>query len=244
MKKKLSISILLIIFLCLIISTNNSYAALQAKPGVSAKNATINYWKKYIRNMEIPGGTLGLNDSINSTNLTSSLDTSNNLDIHMQKNTEYGAMAILSASNYGNPSPIKNGQTTTGNETGIYIYLNKELVSAGTVTNAANYYNANAKYKNLYNETYAAKNGDAITETMGWHGGSYTWLYGRDGGREIGKYGNTSASSTLLRGNGSIFGYFGKSSGVWENGNYGYIEDAHYSISHPTRAVIVCGQGI
>ena len=54
--------------------------------------------------------------------------TSNNpnLDIHMEKNTEYGAMAILSASAYGNQNVIGDGETTTGNKSGVYMKLNKE----------------------------------------------------------------------------------------------------------------------
>ena len=52
----------------------------------------------------------------------------------MEKNTEYGAMAILSASSYGNQSKIESGGTTTGNKSGVYINLNKEWVSAGSIT--------------------------------------------------------------------------------------------------------------
>ena len=95
----------------------------------------------------------------------------------MEKNTEYGAMAILSASSYGNPGKIENGQTTTGNETGVVINLNKEWVAAGQLLDLSVFTNANGRYKNSYTPTYSAKVGDAITETKGWHGStSSVWL--------------------------------------------------------------------
>ena len=117
----------------------------------------------------------------------------------MEKNTEYGAMAILSASSYGNQSKIENGGTTTGNKSGVYINLNKEWVSAGNITELGAYRNANGKYKNVYTTSDIAKNGDAISETAGWHGsGASTWI-------------ETNFSSGLLRAySGSIFSYYGK----------------------------------
>lgn len=79
-----------------------------------------------VRKMEELGGAMGLTETLND-NLTST--TSNNIDVHIERNTEYGAMAILSVSNYGNPSKIKNGETTTGNKSGIVINFNNEVTS-------------------------------------------------------------------------------------------------------------------
>lgn len=170
MNKKSTIKIIFITF-CLwlmlfVITPIKAQAALQSNGGTPAvKN--IGNWMLQVRNMQSLGGSLGRTDTINTTNLTSN---ATDLDIHMEKNTEYGAMAILSASSYGNPGKIKNGQTTTGNETGVVINLNKEWVAAGNTTNVEIFRNANGRYKNLYKLEYFAKAGDAITETKGWHG--------------------------------------------------------------------------
>ena len=75
-----------------------------------------------VRKMEELGGTMGLSETLND-NLTSS-STSNNIDVHMEKNTEYGALAILSASSYGNPNKVEDGNTTTGNVTGVVMKIN------------------------------------------------------------------------------------------------------------------------
>ena len=177
MNKKSTIKIIFITF-CLwlmlfVITPIKAQAALQSNGGTPAvKN--IGDWMLQVRNMQSLGGTLGRTDTINTTNLTSN---ATDLDIHMEKNTEYGAMAILSASSYGNPGKIENGQTTTGNETGVVINLNKEWVVAGNLIDLDIFKNANGRYKNSYTDKYSAKAGDAITETKGWHGStSSVWI--------------------------------------------------------------------
>ncbi len=194
-KEKLIVLLIMVIAISMLIPTN-AQAALQAN-GNDGTTQTLENWLLSVRQMEEAGGTLGLEDTINTSNLLSTATTPNNLDIHMQKNTEYGAMAILSASSYGNPSKINSNETTTGNKSGIYIYINKEWVSAGTVSNSSRYKGVNAKYKNIYKTSYAARIGDAITETNGWHGGSTTWM-------------NVDYASGLIRANsGSLFSYYG-----------------------------------
>ena len=174
---KKTLKTILIVF-CLtvilfIITPIKAQAALQSNGGTPATKS-LNGWMLQVRNMQALGGTLGRTDTINTTNLTSN---ATDLDIHMEKNTEYGAMAILSASSYGNPNKITSGQTTTGNETGIVINLNKEWVAAGQLEGVPQFVNANGRYKNAYTRTYSAKIGDAITETKGWHGSTAsTWL--------------------------------------------------------------------
>ena len=170
--KTIVIILTIIIIWCILMPISN--AALQSNGGTAAKYG-IETWITNIRKMETLGGTLGLTETIKS-DLTSS-SGSNNVDIHMEKNTEYGAIAILSASSYGNPSKIANGETTTGNESGIYMYINQEWVAGGTISWSSIYSQANNKYKNIYTESYVAKKGDAITETSGWHGStSSQWL--------------------------------------------------------------------
>ena len=177
MKTKVKlIGCIIVLSIIMMYIPTRSKAGLQAN-GESVKQDSINNWLLNVRQMESSGGTLGLTDSINQTNLTSSAETSNNLDIHMEKNTEYGAMAILSASSYGKPDKVNDGETTTGNKSGIYININKEWVAAGALTELSRYVNANPRYKNYYTNSYVAKYGDAIEETKGWHGsGASTWL--------------------------------------------------------------------
>ena len=219
-KKKILISILGISAICMILNPVKSKAALQSN-GNSPATKNVNDWITGVRQMQVTGGTLGLTDEINATNLTS---TNKNLDIHMQKNTEYGAMAILSASAYGNQKKIADGETTTGNKSGIYIALNKEWVSAGlNDLSSTNFKNALGKYKNIYTATYVAKVGDAITETNGWHGsGASRWI-------------NNSNTGVIRAYSGSLFSYFagaGDTSGIALNNRV-----------YSSRAVIVVGNG-
>ncbi len=220
-KKKILLSIIGISTICLILNPIKSKAALQAN-GNGNSTATINDWLINIRKIEAIGGTLGLAAGING-NLTDSGET-NNIDVHMQKNTEYGAMAILSASAYGNQKKIADGETTTGNKSGIYIALNKEWVSAGlNDLSSTNFKNALGKYKNIYTATYVAKVGDAITETNGWHGsGASRWI-------------NNSNTGVIRAYSGSLFSYFagaGDTSGIALNNRV-----------YSSRAVIVVGNG-
>ncbi|MCI8616788.1 MAG: hypothetical protein HFJ60_00750 [Clostridia bacterium] len=221
-KEKFLLSIIGISAICLILNPIKSKAALQAN-GNTGKTDTINNWLINIRKMEAIGGTLGLAAGING-NLTDSGET-NNIDIHMQKNTEYGAMAILSASAYGNQKKIADGETTTGNKSGIYIFLNIEWVVAGINNfNVVNFKNAEGKYKNIYTNTYVAKIGDAITETRGWHGSNYSdW--------------NIMDSVGILRAyQNGIFAYRAQS-------KFGDRDSTWYTKPWFSRAVIVVGNG-
>ena len=220
-KTKTFLTIFLIILATMIIMPNVSNAALQANGGTPATK-TIDQWMLQIRQMQSAGGTLGLTDTINETGLKSE---NTNLDIHMEKNTEFGAMAILSASSYGKPDKVNTGETTTGNKTGVVINLNKEWVAAGTISSTTTYRQAVGRYKNAYTTTYTAKVGDAINETNGWHGSSAsTWL-------------NSGVSSGLLRSySGSLFSYYGY--------GYNYSDDARYTKPWASRACVVVGSGL
>lgn len=222
-KEKFLLSVIGISMICLILNPIKSKAALQAN-GNPGKADTINNWLINIRKMESTGGTLGLAGEVGSNLDTTG--TPNNLDIHMQKNTEYGAMAILSASAYGKQGKVADGESTTGNKSGIYINLNKEWVAAGgneLGNYLANFRNAVGKYKNIYTESYVAKVGDAITETNGWHGsGASRWI-------------NNSNTGVIRAYSGSLFSYFagaGDTSGIALNNRV-----------YSSRAVIVVGNG-
>ncbi len=75
------------------------------------------------RTMEQAGGSMGLAETLNA-DLTSK--ESNNIDVHVMRSTEYGAIAILSASGYGNPSNAQAQQQQTGNNTGVILNTNNK----------------------------------------------------------------------------------------------------------------------
>ena len=244
MKKGKMLLLILMITIGIIMGKGtNSQAALQSNGGSPAGKG-INEWITGIRQMQATGGTLGLTDSINGTNLTSG---NKNLDIHMQKNTEYGAMVILSASSYGNPNSITDGQTTTGNETGVKIKINKEWVAAGTSNSkATSLANAAGRYKNQYTApTYTEKVGDAIATIGGWHGsGTTTWISCYKNNANTINYGCLIRSYA-----GSVFSYYGYGYEYMSNTGDGPDYDttrrnADYRKPWHSRAVVVVGSGI
>lgn len=175
-KKKVFIVIILTIILS-IIFMNTSNAALQANNGTK-KTYTMAEWLKNIRNMEASGGTFGLNAEIDENTLLDK-GSSNGLDVHMEKNTEYGTIAILSASSYGNPENVTGtGATTTGNSTGVVLEY-PEFVSAiaSDKTYSEKVNNADNRYKNIYLKDSDGKivffKGDAMSETKGWQSSEF-----------------------------------------------------------------------
>lgn len=98
MKRKFKITLFLLTVLMLSISTNVQ-AGYQSIPNASNAKEEAYQWIYNVRQLEAPGNGMGLGEIMTNYNLVS--DTSNNIDVHMIKNTEWGAMAILSASNYG-----------------------------------------------------------------------------------------------------------------------------------------------
>lgn len=228
-------------------------AALQSN-GDTPTQANVNDWMWNIRQMQATGQTLGLTDTINTTNLTSG---NKNLDIHMQKNTEYGAMVLLGVSQYGNPNKLNtNGVTTTGNKTGIVLNINKEWVAAGmSNTGATTMKNASNRYKNQYTApNYTEKVGDAVYQASGnvnlgtWHGGSDNiWLKGSadaafpEGNAEI-----LRRSCVVRSYKGSVFSYYGD--GYWHHlahlDDVASRRDADYRKTWSSRAAVVVGSGV
>ena len=214
-----------------LIIPNKANAALQSNGGTPVKKYASE-WILQIRQMQELGGTLGRTDSVDKTNLTSN---ATDLDIHMEKNTEYGAMVILSASAYGNPNKIEDGGTTTGNSTGIVFNLSNERVAAkrNVKTNYMAFDNASPRYINNYSNE--SKVGDALIETKGWHGSTnYLWF--------------NNDLSGLLRGiKESVFSYFGGYSNEKLNGVYipaGLDNSGNYKTNWSSRAAIVVGTGL
>ena len=89
----------------LILLMPNSNAVLNSN-GSTAHATRPAYWITAIRQLETLGGGMGLTETLNSD--LSSSSGSNNIDVHMEKNTEYGALAILTVSSYGNPNTVQN----------------------------------------------------------------------------------------------------------------------------------------
>ena len=198
------ISILFITCMCLVCMPNLNFAVLQSN-GNKPAGYPLNTWPSKIREMEKLGGAMGLTETLND-NLTST--TSNNIDVHMEKNTEYGAMAILSTSSYGNPNIIANGDTTTGNKTGIVINFNNEWVSAKSERNAGININIADRYVNMYEfgDAYKQKVGDATIETKLWHGSKIA-LYFSLGDYGWGKTGIRRASASIFDYDATAEGY-------------------------------------
>ena len=195
-------------------------AALQANPNTQYNKAdSATNWMTGFRQMETAGGAMGLNETLN-TDLTSS-SGSNGIDVHMMKTTEYGAIAILSASGYGNPSNAKAITSTTGNETGIILNTNNWEWTAGGLQGSI-FSGVNRRYFDTYtgNNT-SARAGDALGSSTtpnpgaaGWHQASYSgWVYG--------------SYPYFLRGDGGVFSFGG-----------------NYSNHYYGRGVVVCGAGL
>ena len=209
----------------LVSSGGISQAALQANPNThSKKTLNLSSWISQIRQMEAADGAMGLAETIGS-DLTA--NESNGIDVHMMKTTEYGAMAILSASGYGNPSNDAAITSTTGNNTGVMIDTSQWEWTAGSAGTGIPS-GADARYYDLYtvDDPTSAKVGDALgSETATnpgcatWHGArSSTWL--------------DTTGNGFVRGSGSIFSFDG-----WSSGSF--LHSARLG-----RAVVVCGSGL
>ena len=185
--RKVMMTTMLVTAGILMIGGTSSNAALQAN--MTTHNAkgtkTGAQWIEQIRQMETAGQTMGLNETLN-TDLTPV--ESNNIDVHMMRTTEYGAVAILSASGFGNPKKLSEVsiKSSTGNVTGVYMGNRWEwtagVCSASTVRK-------NARYYDLYTTSNtSAKVGDAMGSgsttnkgCAGWHDAYHaSWIRGTD----------------------------------------------------------------
>lgn len=200
LNKKILTFIFVVVF-AILMPFGNVKAALQA-------NLTTHYnsnnqkiptdWMTPIRSMEKSGEAMGLNETLNS-DLTAS-SASNGIDVHMMRSTEYGAIAILSASGYGNSTTLQNSsiKTTTGNKTGVYFSGNNYEFVAGGLDGYI-FSGVSKKYYDAYNTNNSStwdydtnksnvKVGDALgdgtTTNKGcakWHGApSSRWVIGTD----------------------------------------------------------------
>ena len=213
-KKKFIVALIMLLAIA-VLPVGQAQASLQSNPNTQYKSSdkkTPTDWIKQIREMETGQGSMGLNETLNG-NLTASSE-SNNIDIHMMRSTEYGAIAILSASGYGNPKKIQDGlRTTTGNKTGVYMTTESgdyEWVAGGLSGTAfkgvdTRYYDAygtNNSSSSDYNTNKSnAKVGDAMGDgtttnkgCYGWHGAGASWVY--------------SSSPYFRRGSSRLFNFY------------------------------------
>ena len=229
MKRKIKISLSLGILMCsilLLIGGNVKAAVLQANPQTQYKDArTLWDWGVAIRGMEATNGTMGLAERINEDTLLSTTG-SNNIDVHQARSTEWGAMAILSASGYGNPSNAKAITSTTGNNTGVLFQYREDVNWEWTASETSSV-NSRSRYYDTY-ETFgrSSKIGDALSregynECEGWHGaGESFWLQGAS---------TNAYAEGYARGGIGLFSFWNARHGIEE---------------YYTRAVVVCGQGL
>lgn len=205
-------------------SINISNAVLESRPdSASLTRKTPSDFFALIRQMETSDGPLGLNATVSDDGTETS--SSNNIDVHMIKNTEYGTVGMLAASVYGakNGDGDSNG-TTTGNVTGVYQMgtgQNGDQTEyvAGILGDTSSSYlknikNAPQKYWNNYTLDKVSKPGDGTLE-ISW--GYTSWL---------------GASSPVFR----RYDYGGAFGIVGSNGS----DNNDYS----SRAVVVSGAGL
>ncbi|MCI8641123.1 MAG: hypothetical protein HFJ59_04560 [Clostridia bacterium] len=214
-----------IILLMVIILKGEVKATLQANPNTHyEKEDMLNNWMVNIRNMEKVGEAMGLSETL-KTDLTSA-SSSNNIDVHLVRNTEYGAVAILSASGYGNPQTLQQSalKTTTGNKTGVYFSgfdLSYECVAGGMSESII--YEHSRYYDKYTSSQDSAKVGDALGNATtanqgcaGWHSASKaSWVNGN--------------STFFVRDLGGLFSFY----------CYSITRSAYYG-----RGVAVCGEGL
>ena len=164
---------------------------------------------------------MGLSETLNSDYTSTS---SNGIDVHMMKSTEYGAIAILSASGYGNQQTLQNSteKTTTGNKTGVYFSgANWEWVAGGSKGNPVS--GMNARYYDEYGaDISTAKVGDALGTSSTTNPGCAGWHSASDSA--------WAEDSIFGRGGGGLFSF---------DYYYNYSRYSHFS-----RGVAVCGAGL
>lgn len=192
MNKKLNLTLITMLTLICLIS-GGVFAAPQSSPNVSHTTGTLKDWtysnprtKKYIYDMRGSTGAMG---------------NTGNLDVHLQRNTEYGAMLILGLSDYGKQASSvsysslftesKNGlATTTGNLSGIYNIQSTtssygEHVAAGKADMKYGYYlwciSSQNRDEYTTSTNSSQKNGDAMNLFGGGTATTSDWLRSDDG---------------------------------------------------------------
>lgn len=212
-------------------NVNISNAVLESRPdSASLVNKSASDFFALIRQMETANGPLGLNAIVSDDGTETS--SSNNIDVHMIKNTEYGTVGMLAASVYGARNGngyAGNPNTTTGNATGVYQMGGNQPESkseyvAGILGDSSSTYiknikNSPQKYWNNYTLEQIPKTGDGTLE-ISWSFNS--WL--------------TAQRPIFSCGRHTSWGVVFDSFGSYGNKN----EESNIS----SRAVVVSGTGL
>lgn len=196
MKQKLKKIIIVVAIVSLNIAGETIYAMVESRPGETPlNNITANEMFTRGRRVEQEGEALGLTAVVDQFG---NEPISNNIDVHMMKNTEWGAVAYLAQSIYGkgtDNSIVSNGsytggastptgylsntnKSTTLNAYGVYGMSNTSYYPYMAAHNPAYSYtdmlsitNARVRYKDIYTTTDMSDiPGGATTETYGWYG--------------------------------------------------------------------------
>lgn len=221
--KKLFLNI--IVVLAILFMHKNVYAVGgQASDTSSLRYKNVSYFFELIRAMETSTGTLGKSSNINTDTY---LDNSGNgIDCHLEKNTEYGTITLLAASEYGNATSTDSASTGLGS-TGVFQmnngyseYVANTYSSEKDGTPTTNDYNgaltrADSRYVNKYYGSKHSITGDGLIETDG-AGGETTFV--------------SSDFPVFLRGQSGLFGYY-----RYSGADYAWTS---------ARAVVVCGSGL
>lgn len=178
MKIKRILLLLSMLTVLVITLSTSTYASLQSRPGATSYGTTPTLLFPKIRQMETSTGPMGLNATIDSTGTETS--ESNDIDVHMIKNTEYGAIEILCTSVYGVAWYDTTGSssiTSTGNNWGVFqMHEGSSEYIAGmwNIDNGynTNIYNAEQKYWDKYEEQKPIP-GDATEFTARYYSCSY-----------------------------------------------------------------------
>lgn len=242
-----SIKLILITFFSIIILFSiitPSFGYYQAVSSTSYSDIAPYNAILYVRRMEMSGQVMGLNENADASTLKSTSE-SNNIDVHMMKNTEYGAILLLSASqDYGKKGTgtaryilndglartavNANKHTTTGNVYGICYWdvYNKSELRMNTASFTGTGYTSSATYSryktvddryiNRY-MTYNTKAGDA---ELNWHENKTTDYF----------YNSGNSPYNIVR-NYSTY-------------RYGPYYTTTGTSDFSTAAVAVCGQGL
>lgn len=202
-------------------TSNSSKPANKYENKSSWTGATPEEAFKACRNMEL-GTTYFLSTVAKPTGTLAygvfPTDT-NNIDTHLMKNSEYAAVAYLTATNYGNKTITSldntskkaniadNSNSTTGNMYGIYTLIGstRDMVAAGhdIATAKFNSENKSTKYATYYPATKTDNSaiiGDGIKETEALNSSTKTYgsvIFARGGLNSAGgifAYDNKNAS--------------------------------------------------
>lgn len=243
MKIKIKKLVILAVIIVLNITGEAVYAMVESRPGETPlNNIDANEMFLRTRRLEQEGEALGLNAIVDQFG---NEPISNNIDAHMMKATEWGAVAYLAQSIYGkgpdnsvtSNSGITGGSgnggnyinnirhSTTQNAYGVYGFVNGTYRTALAAhhlnysnNNIDKIFNARVRYKDIYTTLNMSDiPGGATTETAGWYGGSTDTL--------------SSSSVLLSRNNNSIFFTYYTYSGL-------------ASTTYTSRIAVVNGTGL